>query len=203
MNDRCRQRVAELVDRYGRMVFATAYRILGRADEAEDALQEVFLKLIGVWDGRLQTATVRDWGAYLRVMATRSAISLLRVRASRRFEMRQLRNDIAAPSSDEPAAQEKAERMQCLRRALTCLPERNATVFTLRYLEEMTYEQVAHEMNLSVSQVGVILHRTRNRLRKLVEEALEDSSVARQRVDGGRLEQDRALEKARTDVRKR
>ena len=183
MDDRCRERVAELVDRYGRMVFATAYRILGRADEAEDALQEVFLKLIGVWDGRLRTASVRDWGAYLRVMATRSAINLMRARASRRFESRQLSDNMAAPCSKEPAAQEKAERMQRLRRALASLPERDAAVFSLRYFEDLTYEQVAHEMNLSVSQVGVILHRTRNRLRKLANEALDESATGKERVD--------------------
>ncbi len=183
MDDRCRERVAELVDRYGRMVYATAYRILGRADEAEDALQEVFLKLIGVWDGRLRTASVRDWGAYLRVMATRSAINLMRARASRRFESRQLSDNMAAPCSKEREVQEKAERMQCLRRALTSLPERDAAVFSLRYFEDLTYEQVAHEMNLSVSQVGVVLHRTRNRLRKLADEALGESATGKERVD--------------------
>ena len=171
------------MDRYGRMVFATTYRILGRADEAEDALQEVFLKLIGVWDGRLRTAAVRDWGAYLRVMATRSAVSLLRAKASRRFESRQLSDNMAAPDRQDSAVREKAERMQCLRKALTNLPERDASVFALRYFENLSYEQVAHEMNISVSQVGVILHRTRKQLRKLVDEALGGSASGEEQAD--------------------
>lgn len=183
MDDHRRERVAELVDQYGRMVFATTYRILGRADEAEDALQEVFLKLIGVWDGRLRTATVRDWGAYLRVMATRSALSLLRAKASRRFETRQLNEHIAAPDNQESAVREKVERMQCLRKALTSLPERDAAVFALRYFEDLSYEQVAHEMNISVSQVGVILHRTRKRLRTLVDEAMGGSAASERQTN--------------------
>ena len=39
--------LSQLSDEYGRMVFTTAYRILGHVDDAEDALQEVFLKLLG------------------------------------------------------------------------------------------------------------------------------------------------------------
>ncbi len=183
MDDHCRERVAKLVDRHGRMVFATTYRILGRADEAEDALQEVFLKLVGVWDGRLKTANVRDWGAYLRVMATRSAVSMLRAKASRRFESRQLSDNMPAPSGQESAAREKAERMQCLRQAFTSLPERDGAVFALRYFEDLSYEQVAHEMNISVSQVGVILHRTRKRLRKLVDGVSGGSASGREPID--------------------
>ena len=97
MDDHCRERVAELVDRYGRMVFATAYRILGKADDAEDALQDAFLKLMGAWDRRLGSTTVQDWGAYLRVMATRSAINLLRAKSCRRFESRRLCDNMTAP----------------------------------------------------------------------------------------------------------
>ena len=59
----------------------------------------------------------------------------------------------------------KAER---LRRALAGLPKRDAQVFALRYVEELTYEQIAAEMDLSVNQVGVILHRARRRLRDIL-----------------------------------
>ena len=182
MDDHGRERVEELADRYGRMVFTTTYRILGNRSDAEDAFQEVFLKLIGSLDGQLQAESVRDWGAYLRVMATRCAISLLRAKWARRRERTTLSNNVADPSSQDPPTRETARQMQCLRQALASLSQRDAGVFSLRYFEQLSYEQIAAEMNLSVSQVGVILHRTRKRLRKLVDRALEGSPAGERRV---------------------
>ena len=153
------------------MVFTTAYRILGNADDAEDALQEVFLKLTGAWDGPLGPDAVRDWGAYLRVMATRCAVSLLRVRSNRRRGTVPLGDNVAAPDRRDSKRLETSERMQLLRRALGGLKQRDAGVFALRHFEELSYEEIAAQMNLSVSQVGVILHRTRKRLQKLLDHA--------------------------------
>lgn len=96
MKDDLTERVAELADRHGRMVFATAYRVLGRAEEAEDVLQEVFLKVLQSWNGRLKPDTVQDWGAYLRVTAARCAVDLLRRKP--KWE-----NDGAEPPEELPA----------------------------------------------------------------------------------------------------
>ena len=54
-----------------------------------------------------------------------------------------------------------------LRKALSLMPERDAQVFALRCFDDLSYEAIAAQMNLSVGQVGVILHRTRNRLRDM------------------------------------
>ncbi len=75
MNQKCVDWVTELSEHFGRMVYATAYRVLGNHQDAEDILQDVFLKLLGGWGKRIQPETVRDWGAYLRVTALRCAIA--------------------------------------------------------------------------------------------------------------------------------
>ena len=57
-------RVEELLEQHGRMVFATAYRILGNAEDAEDTLQEVFLKTRVVhWTNRVGSKA--DWAVGL------------------------------------------------------------------------------------------------------------------------------------------
>ena len=50
--------VEQLSERHGRAVFHAAYRVLGDAEDAEDALQDVFLKLL---QGKIRRDSVREW----------------------------------------------------------------------------------------------------------------------------------------------
>lgn len=161
--------MAELIDQHGQMVFATAYRILGNPDDADDALQEVFLKMLGGWNGRLWPDAVRNWGGYLRVAAIRSAVDLLHRRRKRNRCELPLQEGLTDSASPNPhhAAMER-ERADQLRWALRALPKREAHVVALRYFEDQSYEQIADQMGLSVRKVGVLLFRARGRLRKLL-----------------------------------
>jgi RNA polymerase sigma-70 factor (ECF subfamily) len=169
MGDDRREQVAELAGRYGRMVFATTYRILGRPEDAEDALQEVFLKILSTWRPR-QTDAVRDWGAYLRAVATRCAVDLLRRRSRWQREGEQLSEEMEAPAGRDPRSlASRRQRARLLRQALARLPRRDARVFALRYFEDLSYKEIAAQMQLDVNQVGVILHRGRRRLQEILE----------------------------------
>ena len=170
MGDDRAARVAELVDRYGRMVFAAAHRIVGNAHDAADVLQDVFLTLLDGWNDRLHPDSVRDWGAYLRVAASRRALLLLRRRAKRKADSAGLTREIAAPSKHNPChVAEQRQRAEQLREAIASLPDRDARVFALRYLEGFSYREIATEMDVTVNQVGVILHRSRRRLREILD----------------------------------
>jgi len=173
MTDDYAGRVAELADRHGRMVFATAYRILGRPEDAEDVLQEVFLKLLASRNRRLSSEDVQEWGAYLRVMASRCAVDLLRRKSKWKAEDMELCEEMPAPADRNPrriAIQH--ERARLLRQALSTLPKHHARVFALRYFEEFSYEEIARQAGLSIGSVGVLLHRACKRLRELLEPIL-------------------------------
>lgn len=158
--------IAELVERYGRMAFATAYRILGNAEDADDALQEAFLRLLR--RNRPQASDdVRDWAAYLKAVTTRCAITVLRGRPKWRLESLDAVDPAGDDKGDPSRLASQRQKADMLRRALSLIPERDAQVFALRWFDELSYETIATQMNLSVSQVGVILHRTRNRLREM------------------------------------
>lgn len=162
--------VAELADRYGRMVFATAYRVLGNAEDAEDAFQEVFLRLLGTRNGHVKPDAVRDWGGYLRVTASRCAVDLLRRKSKWKQNREELSEAIDAwAAGNSPPAAARRQKAELLRQALAGLPKRDARVFALRYFEDASYRQIAAQMDLSVNQVGVILHRGRRRLREILE----------------------------------
>ena len=170
MNSDRAEQVAELVDQHGRMIFATVYRILGNAEDAKDATQEFFLKLLKIGDGRLNSKPVQDWGAYLRVAASRSAVDHLRRGRKRQESSLESIDDLEAPDCQNPrrVAMQK-QQAALLRNALRSLPKREARVFTLRYFEDFSYEQIAQQMKVSVDLVGVLLHRARGRLQKKLE----------------------------------
>ncbi|MBN2326396.1 MAG: sigma-70 family RNA polymerase sigma factor [Candidatus Omnitrophica bacterium] len=162
--------VTELSETYGRMVFSSAYKVLGNPQDAEDVLQEVFLKLLGGWGKRIKPDAVHNWGAYLRVTAVRCAVDLLRRKPNFRQESWDYVREIEAPGENSPRflASQK-QKAGFLRQALNQLPERDSKIFAMRYFEDLSYDDIAGHLKINVNQVGVILHRTRERLKEILQ----------------------------------
>jgi RNA polymerase sigma-70 factor (ECF subfamily) len=58
-----------------------------------------------------------------------------------------------------------------LRKALAQLPPQEAQVFCLRYLNDMSYRQIAKQLNIKTNAAGVLLHRARAKLRQYLRPA--------------------------------
>ena len=63
-----------------------------------------------------------------------------------------------------------------VRRALACLPSREAEILLLKYTEEWSYQQIADQLGLTTSAVEARLHRARQRMRRKL--AALDPSLA-------------------------
>jgi RNA polymerase sigma factor (sigma-70 family) len=178
---RCQaDQVARLAEGFGPMVFATAYRILGNRDEANDAYQEVFLKLMKAKGIPIPEDRDEEWGAYLRVTATRCAIDILHRRPRWEPAGEELLENLAAPGGHDPHSMaNRHQRAELLRQALQTLPEREARIFTLRHFEDLSYEKIAQAEQVSVGAVGVILHRVTQRLKKALESFITQDEPAR------------------------
>ncbi len=155
--------LGELFQRHSRQVLAAAYRVTGSRQDAEDALQTVFLRLANRWS---EVGLSDTPGPYLRRAAVNAAIDLLRSRAT--VGAIGL-DDLSIEPADRHAVSpdrwhRDAEFRRRLRQALLVLTDRNAQVFCLRYLEEMTNKEIAKLLSLSQTRVAVILHRSRKRL---------------------------------------
>ncbi len=145
------------------MVFRTAYRITGNAADAEDALQAVFLRMLRQ---RAGTGAPENPESYLRRAAINAALDVIRSRQTDRT----VELDIDLPHSESP------ELRQALKRALAQLEPRSAEVFTLRFFEGFTNPQIATMLGISRVLVAVIVHRTRQQLRKELSSYLGDRS---------------------------
>jgi RNA polymerase sigma factor (sigma-70 family) len=155
----------EIRQRYGPLVWSTVYRIVKRHDQALDCYQDVFLEAIE----RSRERPVQNWPALLRWLAVRRALD--RLRKERRaiahidsFDEGALHSGGLEPSSDA----EFGELVDRVRLEMARLPDRQAEAFWLRCVEEISYAEIAKQMEMDVSAVGVLIHRARNRLRDLL-----------------------------------
>jgi len=147
-----------------RRVFRAAFRITGNAQDAEDVLQTVFLRLARRGEGALAVANP---SSYLYRAAINAALDLLRARREpSNVGLEEARGSPDASRGRPDHAHEAAELRAWLRGALAGLPPRAALVFALRHLEGQENKEIARALGISRVGVAVMLHRARHRLRR-------------------------------------
>jgi RNA polymerase sigma-70 factor (ECF subfamily) len=146
------------------LVWGTAWRLLASQADAADCFQETFLAALEV--SRRQT--VRNWSALLVKIATARAVDRLRSRLRRSETDGEASGWDAIPSPRAGPIEEAQDRElgAWLRRVLAELPQPEGVIFSLRALNEWSYEQIARELGMTTSAVGVAIHRTRARLKE-------------------------------------
>ena len=150
---------------HGPFVFRTAYRVTGRAADAEDVLQTIFLRLAA----RPGPASLgSEPRAYLHRAAVNGALDLVRSRASAAgtVALEEHGGEVEARGGLPDEAFESRELHARLRRALAHLAPRVAEVFVLRALEGIPNRQIARLLGSSPAVVAVQYFRARTQLRK-------------------------------------
>jgi RNA polymerase sigma-70 factor (ECF subfamily) len=157
---------------YQNMVFTTAVRLLGSEAEAEDVSQEVFLKAYERYAELKDSPTVGGW---LKTVTRNLCLNhLSRYRARWRFfsEMASDRDDEdastpewAAPDTHEQQV-EAGDHRQLLETVLHKLPSAQRVPLVLYHFEEMSYEDIAAKLRVSLSKVKTDIHRGREALRR-------------------------------------
>ena len=174
----------QLVSRYERRLFATAIRIVGRRQDAEEVVQDTLTSVIEHLPDFRQESRFYTW---LMRIAVNHALKLLRKnRRLRNTDVQDTSTDsysdmphpqFIAPWKENPAwAAEQRELQQLLADALDQLDEKYRTVFVLRDIEERSTAEVAELLDISESNVKVRLLRARLQLRERITRALGDES---------------------------
>lgn len=152
---------ATLVARYTGAVYNQAYRMLNDAQEAEDAVQEVFLRAFRRLDSYDPQRRLVTW---LLTIGSNYCIDRLR---RRRFNWMTLDDVAFWLPSGEPGPEGSAilgERRAAVQRALQRLPENYRSVTVLRYWHDMSYLEIADSLGLTEATVKTRLHRARKML---------------------------------------
>jgi RNA polymerase sigma-70 factor (ECF subfamily) len=150
----------QLIRAYGRRLYAIAYAIVQDTAEAEDIVQETFLKL---HQGRMRDADKVT--AWLMTVARNAARDRLRRRKPQAPEetFHTLAHDGAQPGVEL----ERREYQRRLTRALRTLPEKHRTALTLRYLEGLDYRAIAETMGVTDGALRGMLGRALGTLRRM------------------------------------
>ena len=177
----------EAFARHRRLLFTVAYEMLGSAADAEDVVQETWLRWADV-----DHTEVRDPRAYLVRIVTRQALNRLRSLARRREDY--VGEWLPEPLVTSPDVAADVELAQSLSMAMLTVLETlgpaERAVFVLREVFDVPYDEIAEAVGKSAAAVRQIAHRARQHV-----------AARRPRVSVSATEQQEALERFLVAVR--
>jgi RNA polymerase sigma-70 factor (ECF subfamily) len=164
------------VRRYQDMVFATAVRLLRSPVEAEDVAQTVFLRAFQRFDQIGASPAAAGW---LKAVTRNACLNhLSRYRSRWRFFSELGREgDSSARATDElgfvaagsPASEvEREDQRDQVTRALHQLPDQQRVPLVLFHFEDMSYQDIAATLGVSLGKVKTDIHRGRETLKGLL-----------------------------------
>lgn len=164
----------ELVDLYKDKIYQLGYRMLGQRNEAEDIVQETFLRVYTNLDRYDETQKFSTW---IYRIATNLCIDKLRKRKPNYSLDAEIPDGDGAdwysmlPSSQETPEEDVvlSETQEHIRKAIGMLPAKYKSVVVLRYLHDMSLQEISEVLKLPVTTVKTRVHRGREFLRKKLE----------------------------------
>lgn len=159
----------EIFERYSKILVNHAYKMLGSRDEANDVVQEVFLS---IWNKRYELVLTGSLSSYL-YKATKNRIlnHIAHEKVVSRYAdsiSNFIENDYVL--ADSNLREEELEAI--IAKEITLLPEKMREVFLLRKVEELSYDEIALQLNITdktaKQQVYNSLKILREKLKSLV-----------------------------------
>ena len=139
-----------------------ALRLLGNAEDAEDMVQEVYMKL---WSKRDALPDVKDVEAYCVTLTKNMCIDRLRIAEADKADVDEVPTMLAA-TDDMEAQVERHDAVEQVKRIIGTLPEHQQQVITLRDMEDCSFEEIAEQTGLTAVNVRMLLSRARRTIRE-------------------------------------
>jgi RNA polymerase sigma factor (sigma-70 family) len=143
-------------------LFRFALRITGNKSEAEDVVQEVFLK---IWDKRDEMSTVLNQEAWCMTLTKNLAFDKIKSKHRKTDDIEEAFN-LQDSKINVYQTVETSDTMAVIKQIMSQLPDNQRLVMHLRDIEDMTYEEIATSLEMPMSQVKINLHRARQKVRE-------------------------------------
>jgi RNA polymerase sigma-70 factor (ECF subfamily) len=165
----------QLVERHQTLIVGTVARMLGQNADAEDIAQQVFVR---VWKSAARYVPTAKFTTWL-LKITRNLVFNEFRRRSRHLAVPLETETDNRPLPDEQTATPKEALLQrelqtAIDHAIAQLPEKQRMALVLRRYEELSYEEIADVLELSVPAVKSVLFRARTELRESLGQYLND-----------------------------
>lgn len=163
-----------VVENYREKVRRTCFRFVNNLEDADDVAQEVFIQ---VYESLTHFREESELSTWIYRIAVNKSLDFLRWKKRKKrfakltsiFGFTDEYDEIILPASGNPHDDfEKTERRAILRDAVDKLPGSQKTAITLSRWEELSNNEIAEIMNLSVSAVEALLHRAKKNLHKML-----------------------------------
>ena len=158
-----REQYSSLAPLYRRLLLE-AKRIVSSPADAEDIVQDCFVRALESDQAGRGPANLQAW---LTIAVRHRSIDVLRSRCRQRLGAVNVAHDPERAQCPEQD-QKMSVAIEQLRCAIQEIPRVSQQLIELRYVEQLTYRQLAMKLDLSAKAVGVRLHRARSLLRILL-----------------------------------
>jgi RNA polymerase sigma-70 factor (ECF subfamily) len=165
----------EIMRRWERRIYALAYGILGRDEDARDATQETFIAAFRNMSGFRGEAKVSSWLHRIAVNQCITRQRRAKVRAETSMDAENdsgfsIASTLAAPEGASPAnIVEGHERIEAVRRAVGSLPPELKQVVVLKEFEDLTFQEISDALSIPLSTVKSRLYTAMRQLRMRLE----------------------------------
>lgn len=156
----------ELVRRYGKRVYHSAYSFLRNVDDASDIVQEVFLRAyrsLGTFDPR------RALFPWLYRITRNLCINRVRKSSNREATIPD-ENMLKADSEDPLSLVVREEQQRDLAAAVERLPEKHRQIIVLKHFQDCSYAEMAEILDVPIGTVMSRLYNARTKLRDMLSE---------------------------------
>ena len=164
---KCDKAFVKVLAFFRQPLIALAKQLLGRAFDAEDAVQDVYHNL---FEKRKDMSITSPKALLFRSVKNR-CLDILKHENHERAHSAQVQStsNVFVDSDDPLTLLESKEKRHFLERAIATLPEKYRRIAELAYFHDLSYEEIAEELKIPVNSVGPMLIRARKMLRKILE----------------------------------
>ena len=155
-----------IINRYKNKAFSMLKRMLKNEFDADEVLQDCFLKAynsLGSFKGEAKFST---W--FYRIVYNSALTKLSSQKRKIEAEMSSVEDNFDLESEYNADDIEKKDLQEFVQDIINKLPGRYSAIITMFYLNEMSIEEISEVMQITVSNVKVMLYRSRNSMRDLV-----------------------------------
>lgn len=155
-----------LIDKYKNMTFSLLKKMLKNSLDAEEVLQDTFLK---AFYGLKNFKGESKFSTWLYKISYNSALSVIASKNRKiELDMKSLDEVMELKNYDNENYLDNEDSINFIYNLIDKLPIRNAIVLILFYIDGMTLNEISDILNISIANTKVLLHRSRNALRDLL-----------------------------------